>query len=143
MVGFSSRGGAANLEYVFELPDCIAAQPASMRSSRNTADFAEHEARCFVRAVLPVEVDNGDQFRYGLWLEVDAVTYKRIRTAQTADLRFTATIANAARPWQHKLLGAAVEVTVRDRGSRPTIVGAQASWLRSVLQRGWTLAECQ
>ena len=143
MVGTTSRGGAAPLGYEFALPDCIAARPASERSSRNTEELAEHDGRCFVRGVLPIEVDNGDQFRYGIWLQIDPVTYKRLRMVQGMASRFTASIANAAPPWQQKVLGAGVDVTVGDRDRRPSIVGAHAPWLQTVLQRGWTVAEYQ
>jgi hypothetical protein len=56
-------------------------------------------------------------------------------------LRFTARIANAAPPWKQKLLGAEVEVGVRDQSSRPFVRSSAEKWLQTVLVNGWTRAE--
>lgn len=116
------------------------------RSPRNTRDFAELGERRFVRGLLPVKLASGDEFRYGIWLEVDCATFDDARQiwndeVRYSQLRFAAAIANAAPPWREKIVGAAVEVGIRDHKSRPFVIGAREPWLRELLERGWTMAE--
>jgi hypothetical protein len=128
------------------MPDCIWDQPVDQRSSRNNADFAELGDRKFVRGLMPVPIETGDEFRYGVWLEVDEATFRRVLAAWNEPdiyigLEFTAGIANAAPPWGEHLLGAEVDVRVRDAGARLFITDAKHEWLRDLIARGWTKDE--
>lgn len=122
------------------------AQPVDERSARNNADFAELGDRRFVRGLLPVPLANGEEFRFGVWLEVDQQTFDEVVTSwddeeRYPDLRFSATIANAVAPWHAQILGARVDVGVRDPNGRPFVLAARAPWLQAVIERGWTTAE--
>lgn len=122
------------------------AQPPAERSSRNNSDFAESGDRRFVRGLLPVRLASGDEFRFGLWFEVDRPTFAEVVASWDDEeryphLRFTATIANAAPPWHAQILDAQVDLGVRDPSARPFVIAARAPWLQAVLERGWTMAE--
>ena len=130
------------LDFAYQLPDCIWAQPPKERSRSNT-DFAEMGARRFIRGLLPVKLEDGEEFRYGVWLEVDAATYKHARKvwndeARYMGLRFNGTVANAAPPWGEKLLGVEVEVAPREATGRPFVTATKVPWLNEVLRSGWT-----
>jgi len=137
---------ASLLDRAYQAPDCVWAQPVDERSSRNNVDFAELGERRFVRGLLPVPLANGEEFRFGVWLEVDEQTFDEVVAswndeARYPDLRFTATVANAVVPWQDRILGAHVDVGVRDPNARPFVSAARAPWLQAVVERGWTMAE--
>lgn len=140
------RPPVAFLDYGFQLPDCVWAQPAEQRSPRNTLDFAELGPRRFIRGLMPIRLPDGREFRYGVWLEIDEPTFVEVNRSWSdpvryPQLRFPATIANAAPPWNERLLGAAVDVGVRDQDSRPFVIGSSQTWLQDLLERGWTLAD--
>lgn len=134
------------LDFGYQLPDCVWEQPVSERSSRNSQDFAVHGARRFVRGLLPVKLETGEEFRYGVWLKVKRSTFDEVRATwndpeRYPKLRFVAKIANAAPPWRTKILGVEVDVGVRDQKSRPFVVAARERWLQDLIVRGWTEAE--
>ena len=134
------------LDYGFQLPDCVWAQPAEQRSPRNTPDFAELGARRFLRGLMPIRIPDGREFRYGVWLEIDEPTFVEVNRswsdpARYPRLRFAATIANAAPPWNDKLLGVAVDVGVRDQDSRPFVIASSQAWLQDLFDHGWTMAD--
>jgi hypothetical protein len=99
-----------------------------------------------VRGLAPVKLESGEEFQYGVWLEVDGEMFDEIKASWNDDvrypkLRFAAKIANAAPPWGTKLLGANVDVGVRDQKARPFVVAAGEEWLEKVIERGWSAAE--
>lgn len=137
---------AALLDRAYQAPDCVWAQPAAERSPRNNSDFTEFGDRRFVRGLLPVRLASGDEFRFGLWFEVDQPTFDQVVATwddeeRYPDLRFTATVANAVPPWHAQILDAQVDLGVRDSNGRPFVIGARAPWLQAVIERGWTTAE--
>jgi hypothetical protein len=134
------------LDFGYQLPDCVWAQPAEQRSPRNSPDFAEVGERRFIRGLLPIRLPDGREFRYGVWLEIDEATFIEVNRSwgdpeRYPRLRFGATIANAAPPWRDQLLGVAVEVGVRDQDSRPFVIASSQSWLQDLLDHGWTMTE--
>ena len=136
----------SGLDFGYTLPDCIWNQPAHQRSSRNNTDFAELGKRRFVRGLLPVKIATGDEFRYGVWLEVRGATFDKIVEVwndpqRYPKLKFTARIANAVPPWKAKILDVEVDAGVRDQGSRPFVIASAEKWLQALLTRGWTRAE--
>jgi hypothetical protein len=137
---------SAILDFGYQLPDCVWEQPTAQRSARNSSDFAELGKRRFVRGLLPVKLEDGEEFRYGVWLEVERKTFDEAKASWNDEkrypsLRFVATVANAAPPWGAKLLGVEVDVGIREQKARPFVIGARAPWLQEVLDRGWTAAE--
>lgn len=115
------------------------------RSSLNRPNFTELGERRFVRGLMPVKLEDGEEFRYGVWLEVDRGTFDNARASWNGErylgLRFVATIANAAPPWGSRLLGVQVDVGVREQTALPFVIAAREPWLQAVLDRGWTAAE--
>ena len=133
----------ALLDFGYQAPDCIWSLPPAKRSPRNTSDFAELGARRFVRGILPIKIQgSADEFRYGLWFEVEPAKFDEIRAVWNdpsyAQLTFAATVANAAPPWRDEMLGAKVACAVRDVNSRPFVAGAHAPWLAALVENGWS-----
>ena len=136
----------AVLDFGYQAPDCVWAQPATERWSGNTGDFARLGERSFVRGLLPIKLADGEEFRFGLWFEVDPASGDKIRASWHEPtlylaLQFTATIANAAPPWREQILGCEVELRARQARSRPYVVSAREPWLQALLDSGWTLRE--
>jgi hypothetical protein len=134
------------LDFGFTLPDCVWALPPNERSPRNSKDFAELGNRRFVRGLLPIPIEGGEEFRYGVWLEVETEVFDVIVVSWNDEveypkLAFVATIANAVPPWRGKTLGTEVQVGVRDQNSRPFVTAAHQAWLQEVLDRGWSAAD--
>jgi hypothetical protein len=134
------------LDFGFQAPDCVWALPPAQRSPRNNKNFAELDDRRFVRGLLPIRLTSGEEFRVGVWLEVGRDIFDDIfeswdDTVRYPQLKFVATIANAAPPWREKILGVEVHVGVRDQNSRPYVFASHTAWLQQVLERGWTDAE--
>jgi hypothetical protein len=141
-------------DLAYGLPDCIFAMPPEERAARSwsngdaamwwTAD--ESHGELFVRGLLPVPIGPDDEFRYGVWLQVDGPTWERIIACWDdepayAALRFRARIANALQPWGERTLGLWVEAGTRTHGQRPFVVGADDPWLATLLRQGWSEQE--
>jgi hypothetical protein len=93
-----------------------------------------------------VRLERGEEFRYGLWLEVSRTTFDDVRDSwndkqRYPELKFVAKIANAAPPWRARIVGAEVKVGVRDQDSRPVVIAARKRWLQAIIKHGWTVAE--
>ena len=99
-----------------------------------------------MRGLLPIRIEDGEEFRYGVWLEVEPAVFDEIvaswnDTVRYPQLRFVGTIANAVPPWREAILGVEIHAGVRDQNSRPFVIAAHAAWLQQLLERGWTDAE--
>jgi hypothetical protein len=57
-------------DFSLKMPDCVFAAPRAARSPNNQLNFAEHEGRMFVRALLPLPLADGTELRIGIWIEV-------------------------------------------------------------------------
>jgi hypothetical protein len=134
------------LDFAYSLPDCVFALLPEERSPRCNADFAELGERKFVRGLLPVPVQGSEEFRYGVWLEVDADTFQRVlRSWNDPDtfrtLTFSGRLANAVEPFGATTLGVEVEVATRGENARPFVVRSRADWLERLITGGWTRQE--
>jgi hypothetical protein len=139
-------------DLAYQLPDRIFALSPEERATRvwqsaeSNADFAVlDEVAFFVRGILPVPLPDGDEFRYGAWLEISQPEFMRVLEAwgdddAYAQLRFRARLANSLPPYGEQPLGAAVEVATGDMSARPRVVGADDAWLAHVLRDGWDQA---
>jgi len=145
-----ARCGAAipypPLDFAYRLPDCVFALPAELRSPRCNEDFAELGDRKFVRGLLPVRIEGSEEFRYGVWLEVDPETFERVIRAWNdpaayRKLAFSGRIANALPPFGPRALDALVNLATRDERGRPFVVSSPERWLKDLLTRGWTHRE--
>lgn len=134
------------LDFAYSLPDCVFEQPPSARSPRCNADFAELGDRKFVRALLPVPVEGGEEFRYGVWLEVDQDTFSRVvhawnDPATYPSLAFGGVVANAIEPYGAKTVGLKVGAATRSQNARPFVIRADVEWLGGLLTDGWSRSE--
>lgn len=134
------------LDYAYGLPDCVFALPKEQRSPRCNEDFAELGERRFVRSLFPIAIEGGDEFRFGIWVEVARETFEHVIRAWNDPvayraLTFRGSIANDLAPLGQGMLGAAVSLETRDATSRPFVVGAGDARLASLLDRGWTRQE--
>jgi hypothetical protein len=140
------------LDVAMTWPDCVFALSAEERAVR-TWQSADHRpdfivldgTRFFVRGLLPVPLEGGAEFRYGVWLEVGADEFRHIYVvwhddAAYARLRFRARLANALRPWGEQTLSQVVEAAPREVTDRPSIVAVDDARLADVLQAGWDRA---
>jgi hypothetical protein len=139
-------------DFAHRWPDRVFALPSAERASRtwcwsdDNPDFVALDGAFFyVRGLLPVPLEENDEFRYGVWLEVSQEDFERILQAWNdeqayANLRFQATLANAVAPWGDRTLGIMVEVSTRDAGTRPWVSGAAEPWLAMLLRSGWDRA---
>ena len=70
---------AADRDFSYGMPDCVFATPPAKRSRNQHKNFAEHGARKFVRALLPVRVaDDGSELRIGVWVEIAGADFARL-----------------------------------------------------------------
>lgn len=134
------------LDYAYRLPDCVFALPEEERSPRCTQDFAELDRRRFVRTLFPVPLEGGEEFRYGIWIEVTPDTFEHVVRAwndpvQYRALTFSGLVANAIPPLGARAVGGVVDLATRDDRSRPFVVAAHDQQLALLLHRGWTRAE--
>ncbi len=137
------------LDVAFGWPDDVFALPAEDRSARTWQAPIEHPdfivldgSRRFVRGLLPLPLEAGLEFRYGVWLEVATDEFNRILQVwhdetRYMSLRFAARLANALPPWGERTLGQSVEAAAREPTERPYVVCAEEDWLMSALEHGW------
>jgi hypothetical protein len=67
-------------DYAWKLPDVVWSVPAEQRESaaKFTNDLCQYGERYFIRCVLPVPINEGDDaFNWGVWAEVDWPTFER------------------------------------------------------------------
>ena len=91
------------LDFAYRMPDCVFARPEEQRSPRCNEDFADLDSGRFVRALLPVPIEGGEEFCFGIWVEVSVTTFERVVRAWNESeayrtLSFDGAIANAFPP---------------------------------------------
>lgn len=93
----------------------------------------------FVRALLPIRLAGGRKITLGVWVAIHPDELQRAYLAwwepEYAGLRLTGYLANAINPWG--LLGAPVELAVRDTEQTPYCVSSPRQDLSDVLQIEW------
>jgi len=143
------------LDIAYDVPDCIfqivkTSGGGALRGRLWVSpghDFIEFDKRrWFVRALFPVPVEGGLEFRFGVWLELpskaefhhvmktwdDPVEYPR--------LAFEARIANDLE--RQDVLGEHVHACgVVDVNEKPRVYTADKRSLSDLLKYGWTKAE--
>jgi hypothetical protein len=137
------------LDVSCRMPDAVFALPEGDRAARvwqsadDRPDFVVLDGEhFFVRGLLPIPLEGGVEFRYGIWLEVAPPDFRRIwdvwdDAPEYARLRFPAWLANALRPWGERTLGAGVVAATRTANDRPYVVAAEDAWLTRALAGGW------
>jgi hypothetical protein len=121
----------------------VFALPKEQRSPRCNKDFTELDERRFVRSLFPVPIQGGEEFRFGIWVEVALDTFEHVIRVWNdpvayRTLAFDGRVSNAFVPLEECTLGATVSLATRDATSRPFVVRAADPRLASLLERGWT-----
>ena len=137
-------------EVVFRYPDAIVGLDDVERArvyAEHGRNFAAMPGRAFVRALLPVRLTDGHEFRFGVWLEVPEATGAAVYSAWDdpayIDLSFDAHLANTVPPWGERLLGAACTAVVRDVDELPYIGSSTDEQLARVLSSPWSRTACE
>jgi hypothetical protein len=93
----------------------------------------------FVRALLPVQLEDGGSVTFGVWLAVHPHALQQISqvwdTAEYMSLVIEASLANSVPPWG--LLAAPVRAVVRDRRHTPYCDSSPDETLSRVLSEAW------
>lgn len=147
------REGGTGLEreVTFGLPDELFAIPNEQRSGRVFSDgknFAHLDGkRFFLRVLLPVQLDIGHEYRFGVWLEVAESDAKRIwQTWDKPEYReagVDGVLANVVPPWGDRLLGAPCHASARNQSDVMFIEASANPALATVLSTPWPVHECE
>ena len=93
----------------------------------------------FVRALLPVKLQGGHEFRFGVWIAIhpdDLQHACRVWNApEYADLKLTGYLANKIQPWG--LFAVPVNLAVLNVEQTPYCVSSPNEELNDVLTREW------
>jgi hypothetical protein len=93
----------------------------------------------FVRALLPIRLEQGHTLTYGIWLAVRPAEFHAVVSAwwapEYSGLKFSGSLANAVAPWG--LLGVPVEAVVRDIQQAPYCERSSDPQLHSILHDEW------
>jgi hypothetical protein len=132
----------------FELPDPVLASELKLSTPGTWLSHADAYTSVmmqvpgispFVRALLPVRLDGGHSVTFGVWVAISPddlqSTYKKWWDDDYANLVLSGVLANDVPPW--KLLGAPVELRVRDVNHTPYCVSSTDELLETVLSTVW------
>ncbi|CAM3943887.1 DUF2199 domain-containing protein [Kibdelosporangium persicum] len=96
-------------------------------------------AGAFVRALLPIKLEQGHAITYGVWLAIDPSKLQSVFAAwwspEYKDLKITGFLANSIPPWG--MLGSPVEAIVRDPDETPYCDRSSDPQLNRVLHDEW------
>ncbi len=138
---------AVPLELGFDLPDDVFALPKSERAARAKTGraFVELDGkRFFVRTLLPIPVETVGSWNIGVWLELSAPDFRKLREVWTTDAfvghRFEGALANEIS--EPKLSrGTKVEARGVDSQQLPHLVSSSDHGVTQLLKRRWPWAE--
>ena len=138
-------------EVTFGFPDEVFALSEEERIKR-VAGFGKSfvtldSDRFFLRVLLPVQLDIGREFRFGVWIEVSMHEYKRIgisgTSPSTAPPRLRACSRNAVPPWADAIGGAPCKAATRNATDALYIESSTQPALARVLTSPWAVHECE
>lgn len=93
----------------------------------------------FVRALLPISLARGYKVTFGVWVSISHDELQRAFSVwwepEYVDLRLTGYLANAVNPWG--MLGAPVDLAVRDTEQTPYCVSSPRQDFSDVLHNEW------
>jgi len=132
-------------DWSFQMPDCVFARPPAERSKRNNKNFAEHEGRLFVRALLPVPLSDGGEVRVGVWVEVASEAFFALMRAWDEpeaylSQRLSGPVENALTVGGHALRGETVHLAPRTADQCLFVSGAEPPWLAQLMRDGVSVA---
>lgn len=138
-------------EVSFGLPDEVFALASDDRTKRvvqlGKSFVLLDGKRCFLRVLLPVNLDVPHEFRFGVWVEIDQKDFKRVWDVWD-DPAYAGTsvegwLANAVPLWGKSVLGAACHASARDAANALFIDRSSNQILSSILETPWPIHECQ
>ncbi len=118
------------LDFSFRLPDALLAVPRGERQINE--NFARLEARRFVRALLPLPVLGGEDFRVGLWFEVDEAGFVAVERRANGGL--TGTVDNGFSLQGQAIAGVSGQLQLDAGRPVPTVRDASAAWLQQAMR---------
>jgi hypothetical protein len=138
-------------ELTFGLPDEIFAlsdKEQEQRVLRFGKTFVTLDAdRFFLRVLLPVQLDVGHEFRFGVWIEVPRNDYKRVwdlwDETGYATVSVKGVLANAVPPWSDAISDAPCTAAARNATDALYIESSTHLALASVLTTPWAVHECE
>jgi hypothetical protein len=133
------------------VPDAVLAIPEDQRKRRVGAghpSFLQLDLRrYYVRALLPVRLSDGHEFRFGVWLEVSEETCRQLwqhwDRPEYERMRFEATLANSVPPWNGLILDAPCTASVREQDQLPYVESSGHAKLAEVMATPWPRQECE
>jgi hypothetical protein len=117
------------LDFSFRLPDALLAVPRNERQINE--NFAQLDERRFVRALLPLPVLGGEEFRIGLWFEVAAGDYDAV--ARKAPLQLSGRADNGFSIGGNPLAGVVGTLVLEPAKACPWVRSASAAWLEQAM----------
>ncbi|MEK7466548.1 MAG: DUF2199 domain-containing protein [Planctomycetota bacterium] len=129
------------LDFTFGMPDCVFALPVEQRSRQNLQNFAECEDRRFVRALLPIRIEDGGELRIGIWVEISRDDFRRLYEVFWDDekayvaMSVSGRIENTFRIIGENLNGILVRMAARTPDECLFVLDSESAWLASLLAR--------
>jgi hypothetical protein len=128
----------------FRLPDPVIEVPEEERAERfwgNDVMLAVKDLGSFVRALLPVHLDDGGSLTFGLWLGVHPDTLRHLWEVwwkpEYAEVSFTGYIANDLVPWSGSVLAMPVTAEPRDPDTAPYVTGSEDPTVHRIVTEKW------
>jgi hypothetical protein len=142
-------GREIRLQYPQPIVDILCEDPSTNRFSvAPGGDFIRlDDKHFFIRALLPVTLDVGHVFRFGVWVAVDSKQAEHLwhiwDKPEYVNAMFTGHLANLVPPWNETIEGAECNVEVRDKDSLPFIVSSTHKIFSKILTMPWPVHECE
>ena len=139
--------GGLPRDYAYRMPDLVFGLSPAERESRATQvgdDFwSSAPDHFYVRCLLPIPLFDGDEFCFGVWVDLREDVFCEVLDAwddpdRYAALKFEGVLANLIRAPGWSGYGVRVHLETRNSQSRPFITAAEDESLQRMLQSGWS-----
>jgi hypothetical protein len=131
----------------FGLPDAVFARPEAERHAAwmmptDKPDLLAFERKRFVRALLPVHLDDGASVTFGTWLEVALAEFNHavevwMDDNAYGDLVVDGQIANAVPPWRDEVMGRSCTARVLVDDQIPYVIASTDALVARILTGSW------
>jgi len=134
-------------DYAFLMPDIVFDLSPDQRREDATQigdDFwSTTPEHYFVRCLLPIPLFDGDEFCFGVWVDLREDTFRNVLDVwddaeRYLSLEFEGRLANRVRVPGWTGYGVRVHLAVRNSQSRPFITWTDDKSLQRVLDHGWS-----
>jgi len=122
------------------MPDCVFILPSAERSKRNMQNFAECGERYFVRALLPLQIEDGGELKIGVWVEVAFDDFRNLHSVFWDDeeaymaMSILGRIENTFRVLGENACGTLVHLAARTPDQCLFVRDSEGPWLSSILK---------